>query len=77
MAEPLTNEYLALRSALSCIVSELSKANVLDSDKVIRQIQETVVAHRAAGRAELADLLHGISVHFLSSVRDPEPPSRS
>ncbi len=61
---------VAMISAFSCLVSELSKKGLIDVHDVVQNIQATAGRHRELGNAPLANDMHDISEHLLKTVID-------
>lgn len=59
---------VALASTLSCLISQLSKAGVIDAAELVTAMQETAAAHRAKGNSAQADAIFSLSEYLLSSV---------
>lgn len=86
MTESERQYMVAMMSAMSCLISELNKAGVLDFQRLIENIQGTAIATRKkaaktgdAGEEMRAIHLHGISEYLLLTVRDPQsgPPGQN
>jgi hypothetical protein len=59
---------LGLVSAFRTLVVMLSERNVLDIDEYVTALQQTAAEHRhAGGTNNLANAIHAISLHILSS----------
>jgi hypothetical protein len=59
---------LGMLSALRTLVLLLSKNGVIDVDQYVTMLQKTAADHRRTGDPNnLADAIHAISVHILSS----------
>ena len=62
---------LVLISVLRTLVVELSNKGVLDAHEFVTLLQETAIAHRAAGDpSNLADAIHAISEQIDESIPD-------
>lgn len=59
---------LGMLSAFRTLVWALSKNGAIDLDQYVTALQQTAAAHREAGDPNnLANAIHAISVHILSS----------
>jgi hypothetical protein len=60
---------LRMLSPFRTLVWELSENGAIDLDEYVTALQQTASEHRQAGDPNnLADAIHAISVHILSSV---------
>jgi hypothetical protein len=65
---PADRLLFALLSAYRTLVVLLSKRGVLDLDELVLALEQTAVTHREAGDPNnLADALHAISEHVVTS----------
>ena len=59
---------LGMLSAFRTLVWALSKNGAIDTDEYVTALQQTATEHRQAGDPNnLADAIHAISIHILSS----------
>lgn len=59
---------LGMLSAFRTLVLQLSETGAIDLDKYVTALQQTAADHRQAGDPNnLANAIHAISVHILSS----------
>jgi hypothetical protein len=60
---------LGMLSAFRTLVLTLSKNGVIDLDEYVTALQQTAAEHRQAGDPnKLANAIHAISIHILSSA---------
>lgn len=56
-------------SVISCLVSELNKSGNINFGAFIENVQGTAVAHRVAGRHDIADVMYSLSEYLQTTVR--------